>query len=152
MMVFPKGVAKLLTIFRTVQVKLIITEVSRAALIDQYSQRLRLQRKEWEQWQFQSKKLLTEAKKKSADTYALAQEKIAQEERRRKEKIDHLTYTLQQVENLPEGSEIDYQTVQSPVTIQDGDVWDEKMSGTEIMIKDGLVHEIRLQTKNGNKE
>lgn len=138
----------MLTIFRTVQVKLIITEASRAVLIDQYSQKLRIQRKEWEQWQFQSKKLLTEAKKKSADTYAMAQEKIAQEERRRKEKIDSLSFTLQQIESLPEGSEIAYQTVQSPVSIQEGDVWDEIMTGTEIMIKDGLVHEIRQKTNN----
>ncbi|MED1643357.1 YlqD family protein [Brevibacillus agri] len=133
----------MLTIFRSVQVKLIMTEASRAVLIDQYSRQLRQQREEWEQWQFQAKKILAEAKKKSADTYALAQEKIAQEERRRKEKIAQLSFALQQAESLPEGSEMDYQTVQSPVTIQVGDVWDEIMAGTEIMIKDGRVHEIR---------
>ncbi|GEB30987.1 MULTISPECIES: YlqD family protein [Brevibacillus] len=133
----------MLTIFRSVQVKLIMTEASRAVLIDKYSRQLRKQRDEWEQWQFQSKKILAEAKKKSADTYALAQQKIAQEERRRKEKIAQISFSLQQAESLPEGSEMDYQTVESPVTIQEGDIWDEIMAGTEIMIKDGRVHEIR---------
>ncbi|MGM0711051.1 YlqD family protein [Brevibacillus parabrevis] len=133
----------MLTIFRSVQVKLIMTEASRAVLIDKYSRQLRKQRDEWEQWQFQSKKILAEAKKKSADTYALAQQKIAQEERRRKEKIAQISFSLQQAESLPEGSEMDYQTVESPVIIQEGDIWDEIMAGTEIMIKDGRVHEIR---------
>ncbi|RNB88065.1 hypothetical protein EDM59_02755 [Brevibacillus nitrificans] len=133
----------MLTIFRSVQVKIIMTEASRAALVEQYARQIRLQRDSWEQWQFQTKKILADAKKKSADTYALAQEKVAREEKQRKEKIEILQFQLRQAENLPEGSEMDYQTVQSPVTVQIGDVWDEIIAGTEILIKDGQVHEIR---------
>jgi len=136
-----------LTIFRSVQVKIIMTEASRAALVKQYARQIRQHRDGWEQWQFQSKKILADARKKSADTYALAQEKIAREEKQRKEKLEILQFQLKQAENLPEGSEMDYQTVQSPVTIQIGDVWDEIMAGTEILIKDGQVHEIRQRTK-----
>lgn len=137
----------MLTVIRPVQVKIILTEASRAALVEQYARRIRQQREAWEQWQFQSKKILADAKKKSADAYALAQEKIAREDRQRKEKLDMLQFQLQQAENLPEGSEMDYQIVQSPVTIQIGDVWDEIMAGTEILIKDGQVHEIRQPAK-----
>ncbi|MGG1661458.1 YlqD family protein [Brevibacillus sp. NRS-1366] len=136
----------MLTIFRSVQVKIIMTEASRAVLVAQYRNQLQQRNEEWEQWQFQAKKILADARKKSADTYALAQEKIAREERLRKEKIENLTLQLDQVENLPVGSELDYQTIQSPVTIQVGDIWDEKMAGTEIMLKDGRVHEIRQKT------
>ncbi|GED28974.1 YlqD family protein [Brevibacillus centrosporus] len=133
----------MLTIFRSVQVKIIMTEASRAALVEQYARQIRQQRDSWEQWQFQTKKILADAKKKSADTYALAQEKVAREEKQRKEKMEILQFQLRQAENLPEGSEMDYQTVQSPVTVQIGDVWDEIIAGTEILIKDGQVHEIR---------
>ncbi|MDR7315916.1 YlqD family protein [Brevibacillus nitrificans] len=133
----------MLTIFRSVQVKIIMTEASRAALVEQYARQIRQHRDSWEQWQFQTKKILADAKKKSADTYALAQEKVAREEKQRKEKIEILQFQLRQAENLPEGSEMDYQTVQSPVTVQIGDVWDEIIAGTEILIKDGQVHEIR---------
>ncbi|MED1794360.1 YlqD family protein [Brevibacillus nitrificans] len=136
----------MLTIFRSVQVKIIMTEASRAALVEQYARQIRLQRDSWEQWQFQTKKILADAKKKSADTYALAQEKVAREEKQRKEKMEILQFQLRQAENLPEGSEMDYQTVQSPVTVQIGDVWDEIIAGTEILIKDGQVHEIRQRT------
>jgi len=136
----------MVTIFRTVQVKIIITEASRAVLVEQYQVQLNKRNEEWQQWQFQAKKILADAKKKSADTYTLAQEKIAREERLRKEKIEHLTWQLEQAANLPVGSELDYQTVQSPVTVKVGDVWDEIIAGTEIMIKDGCVYEIRQKT------
>lgn len=138
----------MLTIFRSVQVKIIMTEASRAALVEQYARQIRKHRDGWEQWQFQTKKILADAKKKSADTYALAQEKIAREEKQRREKIEILQFQLKQAENLPEGSEMDYQTVQSPVTVQIGDVWDEILAGTEILIKDGQVHEIRQRTSD----
>lgn len=133
----------MLTVFRSVQVKIIMTEASRAALVAQYRNQLQQRNEEWQQWQFQAKKILTDARKRSADTYALAQEKIAREERLRTEKIENLTMQLEQAENLPVGCELDYQTIQSPVTIEVGDVWDEKMAGTEILLKDGRVHEIR---------
>lgn len=131
------------TIFRTVQVKVIITEASRAALMEKFRRQIEQQQNEWQQWQFQSKKILAEAKKISPERYALAQEKVEREQKRRKEKIANLQFQLMQAEKLPIGAELDYQTVQSPVEIKLGDDWDEMMAGTEIMIKDGRVHEIR---------
>jgi YlqD protein len=136
----------MLTIYRSVQVKIIMTEAARATLMDQYQRQIQQQKDEWQRWQFQAKKILADAKKKSAERYSLAQEKIAREERQRQEKLENLQYQLLQAEKLPIGSELDYQTVQSPVTIQIGDVWDEIMAGTEILIKDGRVHEIRQRT------
>jgi hypothetical protein len=136
-------VTDVLTILRTVQVKVIMTEASRAALVEQYRQQIRRRQEEWEQWQFQAKKLLADARKRSPEALQLVQERIAREERQRKEKLEQLQFQLRQAENLPEGSEIEYATVQSPVQIRVGDVWDEIMSGTEIMLKDGRIHEIR---------
>lgn len=136
----------MVTILRSVQVKIIMTEASRAALVEHYEKQIHMLQSEWEQWQFQAKLILADARKKSADTYALAQEKVAREEKQRKEKIDLLKLQLEQAASVPVGSELNFQTVQSPVTVQIGDVWDEIMAGTEIMIKDGRVHEIRTKT------
>jgi len=99
--------------------------------------------RELSQWQFEGKKLLADARKKATDVQNLAQEKVAREERSRKEKLELLEFQIRQVENLPEGSEIDYATVESSVQIKVGDAWDEIMAGTEIILKDGLIHEIR---------
>jgi dsDNA-specific endonuclease/ATPase MutS2 len=136
-------VSDVLTILRTVQVKVIMTEASRAALVEQYRQQIRRRQEEWEQWQFQAKKLLADARKRSPEALEFVQERIAREERQRKEKLEQLQFQLRQAESLPEGSEIEYATVQSPVQIRVGDVWDEIMSGTEIMVKDGRICEIR---------
>ncbi|CAM5787972.1 hypothetical protein EDM54_20335 [Brevibacillus borstelensis] len=133
----------MLTILRTVQVKIVLTEASRAALTEQYQRQLRQQQDEWQQWEFQAKKLLADARKRSADMLQQVQEKISQEERRRQEKQEHLHVQMRLVETLPAGAELDYMTVQSPVQIEIGDVWEEKMSGTVILIKDGVVNEIR---------
>lgn len=73
----------MLTILRTVQVKIVLTEASRAALTEQYQRQLRQQQDEWQQWEFQAKKLLADARKRSADMLQQVQEKISQEERRR---------------------------------------------------------------------
>nr|WP_256379907.1 MULTISPECIES: YlqD family protein [unclassified Brevibacillus] len=132
---------------RTVQVKVIMTEASRAALVEQYRQQIRRRQEEWEQWQFQAKKLLADARKRSPEALEFVQERIAREERQRKEKLEQLQFQLRQAENLPEGSEIEYATVQSPVQIRVGDVWDEIMSGTEIMVKDGRICEIRQSAR-----
>lgn len=134
----------MLTIYRPIQVKILMTEAARAILIDQYQRQIQQQKDEWQRWQFQAKKILADAKKKSAERYSLAQEKIAREERQRQEKLENLQYQLLRAEKLPIGSELEYQTVQSPITIQVGDVWDEIMAGTEILLKDGRVHEIRI--------
>jgi dsDNA-specific endonuclease/ATPase MutS2 len=140
-------VTDVLTILRTVQVKVIMTEASRAALVEQYRQQIRRRQEEWEQWQFQAKKLLADARKRSPEALEFVQERIAREERQRKEKLEQLQFQLRQAENLPEGSEIEYATVQSPVQIRVGDVWDEIMSGTEIMVKDGRICEIRQSAR-----
>jgi hypothetical protein len=132
-----------ITVLRTVRVKVIITEASRTTLVEQFRRQIEQQQKEWEQWLFQSKKILADAKKGSMERYALAQEKVEREQKRRREKIKNLQFQLMQAEKMPIGAELDYQTVQSPVVINLGDDWDEMMAGTEIMIKDGRVHEIR---------
>lgn len=138
-----KGMSQMLEILRSVQVKVIMTERSRVTLINNYKRRISQLHQELQEWQFQSKKLLTEAHKKSGDAVKLVKERIVREERLRKEKIEMLQFQLKQAENLPEGSESDYTTVQSSMTIQIGDVWDDIMTGTEIILKDGRVHEIR---------
>jgi len=133
----------MLTIHRPVKVKMIITQASRETLLHHYRNQVEQVMRELSQWQFEGKKLLADARKKATDVHSLAQEKVAREERSRKEKLELLEFQMRQVENLPEGSEIDYTTVESSVQIKVGDAWDEIMAGTEIILKDGLIHEIR---------
>ncbi len=133
----------MITIHRPVQVKVILTEASRQALLAQYHQQVKQVQTELAQWQFQGKKLLSEAQKKTGEAYKLLAERVAREERVRKEKLEMLQFQIKQVENLPEGSEIYHTTVESSIQVKIGDVWDEIIGGTEIILKDGVVHDIR---------
>ncbi|WP_126426271.1 YlqD family protein [Brevibacillus marinus] len=139
----------MITIHRPVQVRMIITEASRKRLLSEYRQRETELLKELEQWRFQGKKLLAEAQKKSGEAYRLAVERVNREERLRKEKLEMLRFQIKQTENLPEGREIPYTTVESSVEIKVGDVWDEVMSATEIILKDGVIAEIRQGGRSG---
>ncbi|UFJ42086.1 YlqD family protein [Brevibacillus humidisoli] len=133
----------MITIHRPVQVKVIITEASRKLLLSEYRQKEKQLLHEWDQWRFQSRKLLSEAQKKSGEAYKLALDRVDREERTRKEKVEMLQFQIKQVENLPEGCEIHYTTVESSVQVDVGDVWDEIMGATEIILKDGVIAEIR---------
>ncbi len=112
-------------------------------LLAEYQRQMKQLQDELELWQFQGKKLVSEAQKKSSDARAQVLDKIAREERIRKEKLEILQFQVKQVENLPLGSEILYTTVESSVQLSIGDIWQEVVGGTEIVLKDGVVHEIR---------
>ncbi|NGQ93907.1 hypothetical protein G3578_01810 [Brevibacillus sp. SYP-B805] len=133
----------MLTIHRPVKVKVILTEASRETLLADYREQARRLALELKQWQFEGRKLLAEARKKSGDAEKLVRERVAREERLRKEKLEMLEFQIRQVENLPDGSEIYHTTVESSIQVKVGDVWDEIMTGTEIILKDGVIHEIR---------
>lgn len=133
----------MLIIQRPIKVKVLLTEASREKLLQNYQEQMNQILKELKQWQFQGKKLLSDAQKKSNEAFQLAKERISREERNRKEKVEILQFQMKQVENLPEGSEIDYTTVESRIEIKEGDSWDDIMAGTEIILKDGIIHEIR---------
>lgn len=68
---------------------------------------------------------------------------MEREERARREKLEILHFQLDQSQNVPLGSELHYTTVESTIAVQVGDAWNEIMNGTEIIVKDGIVHAIR---------
>jgi hypothetical protein len=140
---YHEGVERMLTIHRPVKVKVILTDDSRQTLLSDYREQMKRITVELKQWQFEGKKLMAEARKKSGDAEKLVRERVAREERLRKEKLEMLEFQIRQVENLPAGSEIYHTTVESSIQIKVGDVWDEIMAGTEIILKDGVIHEIR---------
>ncbi|HZH63097.1 MAG TPA: YlqD family protein, partial [Metabacillus sp.] len=64
---------------------------------------------------------------------------------KRREKIKLVEFQLEQVHTLPIGSEIKEKEVDAIVDISVGDNWDELMKEKTIVIKDGIVDQIRLR-------
>lgn len=133
----------MITIQRQIPVKLILTEQSRERLRQEYETQIRQVQEELRQWEFYAKKLLHEAQGKTPAARKQAEERIAHEEKSRREKLELLHFQLDQSQQLPIGSELPYTTVQSSVQVQVGDKWNDIMTGTEIIVKDGIVHAIR---------
>lgn len=61
----------------------------------------------------------------------------------RKEKIKLIDFQIEQLGMLPYGSELKDQDVQALVEIEIGDNWEEIMKGKTVIIKDGIISEIR---------
>lgn len=130
-------------IIRPVQVKVVLTEGSKKELEMEYKEHLSQLKIELEQLRFQGKKILHDAGKKGADQIRVLQEKLRIEEKKKHEKIEHNEFQIEQLQLLPIGTEILHSTIESEITIKVGDEWDDLMKNAEIIIKDGIIHEIR---------
>ncbi|MDE3838494.1 hypothetical protein C0966_03710 [Bacillus methanolicus] len=126
-------------ILQTVVVKQVLTEKSRNELLEKYrSKKLQLQ-KETDQLRFELRKF-EKSKKFHPENVRKHFEKEIQ---MRQEKIKLLDFQCEQLHMLPLGSELKESEVQALVDVNEGDRWDELLSGKTIIIKDGIVAEIR---------
>lgn len=126
-------------ILQTVVVKQILTEASKQKLLEKYfSRRLQLQ-KEIEQLQFELKRL---EKTKKFQPSGLKNH-FEKEAHMRQEKEKLLEFQIEQLHMLPIGSELKEKEVKALIDVEVGDVWDEKAGQVSIIIKDGIIEEIR---------
>jgi len=128
-----------LQIIQTVVVKQILTEDSKKKLFDQYeAKKLQLQR-ENSQLQFELKRM---EKTKNFSPGALKNH-FEKEINKRLEKEKLLEFQIEQLHMLPLGSELKEKEVQGLIEVKVGDMWNERRGYSEIIIKDGIIEEIR---------
>jgi hypothetical protein len=126
-------------LIQTVVVKQILTENSRNKLFEKYQIQKQQLEKECNQLQFELKRL---EKTKTFSPSALKKH-FEKEIHMRKEKVKLLEFQTEQLHMLPIGSELKEKEVQALVDVQVGDPWDEKLGQPTIIIKDGIIAEIR---------
>lgn len=126
-------------ILQTVVVKQILTEKSKQKLFDNYSIRKQQLEKESDQLRFEMKKL---EKTKKFQPVSLIKH-FEKEIQIRQEKTKLLDFQIEQLHILPLGSELKEKEVKAIIEVQEGDRWDDIESGNTIIIKDGIVSEIR---------
>jgi hypothetical protein len=126
-------------IIQTVTVKQILTEKSRAKLSAKYNKQKQQLQKECDQLLFEMKKLERTKKFSAANIKAQFDKEIDL----RKEKIKLVDFQIEQLGMLPYGSELKDQDVQALVDIQVGDNWEEIIKGKTVVVKDGIISEIR---------
>jgi YlqD protein len=129
----------MMQLIQTVIVKQILTEQSKQKLLNKYfAGKLQMQ-KEYEQLQFELKKL-EKAKKYQASALKIHFEKEL-EKRLDKEKL--YEFQIEQLHMLPLGSELKEKEVQALIEVNVGDDWEKVMGQHTIIIKDGKIEEIR---------
>jgi len=133
------GGSSSLQIIQNVVVKQVLTEKSKAELLRKYeAARLQLQ-KEKEQLRFEAKRM--EKTKKFHP--ASVRKHFEKEIQNREEKIKLLEFQIEQLHLLPLGSELKEGEVQALVEVAVGDRWEDIVKKKTIIIKDGIVSEIR---------
>ena len=126
-------------ILQNVVVKQILTETSKKKLLEQYFSKKMQYLKECDQLQFELKKL---EKTKRFETNGLKRH-FEKEMQLRKEKVKLLEFQIEQLHMLPLGSELKEKEVQAIVDINIGDKWEEHLGSSTIIVKDGIIAEIR---------
>jgi hypothetical protein len=126
-------------LIQTVVVKQILTEHSKQQIFDSYQAKMLQLKKESDQLQFELKRL---EKTKSFSPGALKKH-FEKEIQMRQEKAKLLEFQTEQLHILPIGSELKEKEVKALVEIKIGDVWDVHLGQPTIIIKDGIIIEIR---------
>lgn len=127
---------------RPVKVKMIMTPKTRDDFEKNYLGELHQIRLELEQLEFQNKKLLAEAKKKNIDSQEMAI-KIEQERKKRLLRLEQLEIRIKEILKIEDGVELNHSNIDSYVDVQVGDHWERVVESTEIVLKDGIIVEIR---------
>ncbi|QQZ07971.1 YlqD family protein [Heyndrickxia vini] len=126
-------------LLQTVTIKQVLTEKSKKELQQSYIQKKITMQKECDQLRFELKKL--ERTKKFSPTSLKTH--FEKEINSRKEKIKLVDFQIEQLTLLPLGSEIKEQDVQAIVDVKVGDDWEKLVKEQMIIIKDGIIIEIR---------
>ncbi|RXT15089.1 YlqD family protein [Ammoniphilus sp. CFH 90114] len=128
---------------RPVLLKMILTPDLRKNLQEEYNGYIRKFEVELEQLHFQSKKWILEAQKKGPEAQKIVQERLKKEEKARLDKVKQYKEMLHQLSLLPDESEILHSQLDGEVEVSVGDHWDKLIGKCEIIVRDGIVIEIR---------
>ncbi|MEC2077003.1 YlqD family protein [Metabacillus fastidiosus] len=124
-------------ILQRVSIKQVITEKSKEQLVTQFKKRKQQLERERDQLYFELKKM--NKTKKNPDIRA----KYTKEIEKRYEDIKNIQFQLEQVHILPLGTEIKEKEIDAIIEVNEGDNWDELIKEKTIVIKDGIVEQIR---------
>ncbi len=126
-------------ILQTVVVKQVLTETSKQVLLSKFELEKSQLQKESEQLRFEMRKL-EKAKKMTVNSF---KNRFENEIHTRLEKIKLLDFKIEQLHMLPLGSELKEKECQAIVEVNVGDAWEDIQAEKTIIIRDGIVDEIR---------
>ncbi|MBY0120719.1 YlqD family protein [Bacillus sp. S/N-304-OC-R1] len=126
-------------ILQSVVVKQVLTENSKSVLLKKYQNQKQQLQKECDQLRFELKR---QEKTNTFQTVNLKKQ-FEKELQGRKEKIKLIDFQMEQLHILPLGSELKEKEVTAIIDVEVGDRWEDIQNGRTIIIRDGIVDDIR---------
>lgn len=133
----------MLSIRQPVAVKFILTELTKQQILTEHRRQIDHLTEELEQLEIQGKEALEQAMAAGGDVAQQVREQIEQERMNREQQREQLIQQIQQIQQMELGTEIQNMNVETSVNVRVGDDWGKILRGAEIVIKDGIVYEIR---------
>ncbi len=132
-----------LVIKRPVSVVYIVTEQLKKEIREEIEQAIEQIDMRIQQIDFQTRRYILEVQKSDIRRAMGLKEQVEAEKQKHEEAKRELQERLQSIESMEIGSELPRGTLESEVEITEGDNLNEKLSGAAVVVKDGVVVEIR---------
>jgi len=132
-----------LTVRRSIAVQAIVTEKLKQELKAELEEAIQATQRRVEQMEFQSRRFLADLQRTDLTQAMGARRQIEAERRRQEALIEDLRRQVEEAERLELGNEFPRGNVEGMVEIKEGDDLFAKVGGAQIVIKDGLVVEVR---------
>ncbi|MGZ4111914.1 MAG: YlqD family protein [Tumebacillaceae bacterium] len=127
-----------------IQVKLILTDQTKRQITAEMNGAIQQIQNELDQIEFQGRKAVQDAEKAGNQPAIQAiTGRVNQERGQRLERREQIMQQLVNIQQTPLDSEIPGGQIETTVEVKVGDVWEDVMNGTEIVLRDGVVAEIR---------
>jgi len=135
---------KLLELKRVVMVKAIVTEAFKNNLVQELDRAIKNLDAQAQQMDFQAKNYLEDLKKKGMISQMTSfKHQIDEEKGRQAAAKADLSAKIEEAKKLVLNTEFIQGPLEGPVTVKSGDNLYKKIGAAEIVVKDGIVQEIR---------
>jgi seryl-tRNA synthetase len=126
-----------------VAVKFILTETAKQEIIAEQRRQIEQLSNELDQIEEQGKAAIEQAMSQGGEVAKQVREQVEVEKNNRLNQREQLIQSIQQIQQLELGTEIQNMNVETVIDVRVGDDWTKVLAGSEIVIKDGIVIDIR---------
>jgi len=128
---------------RSVAIQVIVTEPFKQELIAELKMAAEAAQQRIDQIEFQSRQLLADLQRTDLTQAMSVRRQIETEKRRHEALRQDIVRQLQEAEKLEIGAEFQRGAIEGLVEVSEGDDLLKKLAGAEIVIKDGIITEVR---------
>jgi predicted TIM-barrel fold metal-dependent hydrolase len=132
-----------LTVRRSIAVQAVVTEKLKEELKAELEEAAETTQRRIDQMDFQSRRFLADLQRTDLTQAMGARRQIEAEKRRQEAIVQDLRRQIEEAEKLELGSEFSRGSLEGTVDIEAGDDLFKKLSASQILIKDGIVVEVR---------